>query len=134
MSDVQTFADAGERVNFTPYSAIGTNLEDVRKRRTEHDSTPLKAQICVYLTPELAAEVNTDILRELSAKRQPIYGTLLTADFATFATYFDRLPAAVRSQIPVTRDLPVDLYGYAFFACPLPPVTSFSTDRYARSD
>ena len=134
MSEFPAVADSGARVNFTPYSAIGTNLADVRKRRIEHDPTPLKQQICLYLSPELAAEVNTDVLRQLSAKQQPIYGTLLTADFATFTTYFDRLPTAVQSQLPTIKDLPEDLYGYAFFACPLPPITSLNTDRYARGD
>jgi Retinal pigment epithelial membrane protein len=134
MTNVQTSANPGGNVNFTPYSAIGTNLADVRKRRQEHDPTHLNLQLCLYLSPELAAELEPEVLRRLSARTQPIYGTLLTADLDTFSTCRDRLPTAIQSQLPTTWQLPKDLWGYAFFACPLPPVTTFSTDQYARSD
>jgi Retinal pigment epithelial membrane protein len=122
------------RVNFTPYSAIGTNLADVRKRRQEHDPTVLNLQLCLYLSPTATAGLDPDLLTKLSADTQPIYGTLLTADAETFAKYRDRLPESIQAQIPTTWQLPADLGGYAFFACPLPPVTTFSPDQYARGD
>ena len=121
--------------NFTPYSAIGTNLTDVRKRRQEHDPTPLNVQLCWYLSPELAAEVKPEILARLSTQPQPIYGTLITIDDRTLAADRAGLPDEIESQLPAnTQQLPADIYGYAFFACPLPPVTSFSADSYARGD
>ena len=121
--------------NFTPYSAIGTNLTDVRKRRQEHDPTPLNVQLCWYLSPELAAEVKPELLARLSTQPQPIYGTLMTIDDRTLADDRAGLPTAIASQIPTTTgQLPEDIYGYAFFACPLPPVTTFSADSYARGD
>jgi hypothetical protein len=69
--------------NFTPYSAIGTNLIDVSKRRQEHDPTPLDLQLCWYLTPAQAATLDLEVLTKLSANPQPIYGTLLTTDADT---------------------------------------------------
>ena len=120
--------------NFTPYSAIGTNLIDVRKRRQEHDPTPLDLQLCWYLTPAQAATLEPEVSTKLSANPQPIYGTLLTTDADTLATVRDRLPPELQAQIPTTWELPADLWGYAFFACPLPPVTTFSADQYARGD
>jgi Retinal pigment epithelial membrane protein len=121
-------------VNFTPYSAIGTNLTDVRKRRLEHDPTPLNVQLCFYLSPELAAELEPEILARLSTQPQPIYGGLTTID-DRIAQDRDRLPTAIQSQLPaMLGQLPEDLWGYAFFACPLPPVTTFSADQYARGD
>jgi hypothetical protein len=134
MSEVKTVANVVGTVNFTPYSAIGTNLADVRKRRQEHDPTSLNLHLCLYLSPEVAAELDPEVLASLSAQIQPIYGTLLTADLDTFSALGDRLPTAIQSQIPTTWQLPEDLWGYAFFTCPLPPVKTFSTDQYARGD
>jgi hypothetical protein len=134
MSEVQTVANPARTVNFTPYSAIGTNLTDVRKRRREHDPTVLKLQIGWYLTPELAAKLDPEVLARLSASVQPIYGTLLTTDSDTLAKYRDRLPSEIQPQIPSTWELPADIWGYAFFTCPLPPVTTFSAEQYARGD
>jgi Retinal pigment epithelial membrane protein len=134
MSNVQPVTNSTKVANFTPYSAIGNNLEDVRKRRREHDPTQLKLQICWYLTPEVAKKLDPEILAQLSAKVQPIYGTLLTTEAETLAQYRDRLPTQLQAQIPTTWQLPADLWGYAFFACPLPPVTTFSTDQHTRSD
>jgi Retinal pigment epithelial membrane protein len=134
MSEVQTVTNSAQTVNFTPYSAIGTNLIDVRKRRQEHDPTPLDLQLCWYLSPELAAKLEPDVLAKLSDRQQPIYGTLLTIDADTLATDRERLPVEIQSQIPTPWQLPADLWGYAFFACPLPPVTTFSADQYARGD
>ncbi len=134
MSKIQTVMNSAENVHFIPYSAIGTNLTDVRKRRQEHDSTALKLQLCLYLNPDIAAELDPEVLASLSADPQPLYGTLLNIDAETLAKYADRLPAAIQSQIPSTWQLPTDIWGYAFFACPLPPVTTFSPDQYARGD
>lgn len=134
MSDVQTVTSSEGTVNFTPYSAIGTNLTDVRKRRQEHDPTPLNLQLCWYLSPELAAKVEPEVLAKLSFDAQPIYGRLLTTDADTLAIDRERLPVEIQAQIPPTWQLPADLWGYAFFACPLPPVTTFSADQYARGD
>ena len=134
MSKIQTAAPANMTVNFTPYSALGTNLTDVRKRRKEHDPTPLNLQISWYLTPELAARLDPELLARSSVDAQPIYGRLLTFDLDTLTTLGDRLPVELQSQIPANWQLPTDLWGYAFFACPLPPVTTFSTDQYARGD
>ncbi len=133
MSKVQA-ANTTPAQNFTPYSAIGTNLTDVRKRRREHNPTPLNLQICWYLTPELAATLKPEILDRLSADRQPIYGTLLSSDAHTLAIDRDKLPAEIQSQIPAVWQLPQDLWGYAFFACPLPPVTTFNPNQFASGD
>ncbi|NJR31780.1 MAG: hypothetical protein HC778_01440 [Chamaesiphon sp. CSU_1_12] len=134
MSKNQTADPASGTVNFTPYSAIGTNLDDVRKRRREHDPTPLNLQVCWYVTPEIAATLDPDILARTSVDAQPIYGRLLTFDLETLTQFRDRLPDRIQAQIPTSWQLPADLWGYAFFACPLPPVTTFSTDQYARGD
>ncbi len=134
MSKVQTTKHPAESVNFTPYSAIGSNLTDVRKRRQEHDSTPLNVQLCWYLSPGQAAELDPDLLTRLSADAQPIHGRLLSTDATTLAADRDRLPASIQAQIPANGELPADLWGYAFFACPLPPVTTFSPEQYARGD
>ena len=67
MSKVQNTPNLAESVNFTPYSAIGTNLTDVRKRRREHDPTALNLQLCLYLSPDQAAELDPDLLTRLSA-------------------------------------------------------------------
>jgi Retinal pigment epithelial membrane protein len=134
MPQVQPATHTTKVANFTPYSAIGTNLEDVRKRRREHDPTVLNLQICWYLKPEAAAKLDPEVLDRLSAKVQPIYGTLLTADADTLARDRERLPPDLQAQIPTTWQLPADLWGYAFFACPLPPVTTYSADQYARGD
>ncbi|WP_373543892.1 carotenoid oxygenase family protein [Chamaesiphon sp.] len=133
MSEVQSIVNPPPQVNFTPYSAIGTNLTDVRKRRQEHDSTPLNLQLCWYLTPELAAAVDPEVLAALSIDAQPIHGRLLTIDVDTLATDRERLPTTIKSQIPDWQ-LPSDLWGYGFFACPLPPVTSFNAAQSARGD
>jgi Retinal pigment epithelial membrane protein len=134
MPENQSIANPAPRVNFTPYSAIGTNLTDVRKRRTEHDPTPLNLQVCWYLTPELAATLEPEVLAVLGIDAQPIYGRLITVSVETVVKYRERLPAQIQSQIPTNWQLPADLWGYAFFACPLPPVTTFSTDQYAKGD
>jgi Retinal pigment epithelial membrane protein len=134
MSKNQTVAPANGTVNFTPYSAIGTNLDDVQKRRKEHDPTPLNLQVCWYVTPELAAKLDPDVLARSSVDAQPIYGRLLTFDRDTLTKLREHLPDRIQSQIPASWQLPADLWGYGFFACPLPPVTTFSTDQYARGD
>jgi Retinal pigment epithelial membrane protein len=134
VSKVQTTKNPAESVNFTPYSAIGTNLTDVRKRRQEHDSTPLNLQLCWYLSPAQAAELDPDLLTRLSADAQPIHGRLLSTDATTLAADRDRLPPSIQAQSPANGKLPTDLWGYAFFACPLPPVTTFSPEQYARGD
>ena len=66
MSKVQNTPNLAESVNFTPYSAIGTNLADVRKRRREHEPTALNLQLCWYLSPAQAAELDADVLARLS--------------------------------------------------------------------
>ncbi|AFY95833.1 carotenoid oxygenase family protein [Chamaesiphon minutus] len=135
MTEHQTAASANGTVNFTPYSAIGTNLDDVRKRRREHDPTPLNLQVCWYVTPEIAAKLEApEVLARSSVDAQPIYGRLLTFDRETLTQLREHLPDRIQSQIPATWHLPADLWGYAFFACPLPPVTTFSADQYARGD
>jgi hypothetical protein len=134
MSEVQTVPNSAENVNFTPYSAIGTNLTDVRKRRREHDPTALNLQLCLYLSPEIAAELDPEVSARLSADIQPLYGTLLTIDAETLPQDRSRLPAEIQSQIPTTWQLPTDIWGYAFFTCPLPPVTTFNAAQSARGD
>lgn len=134
MSNVQITTNLAENVNFTPYSAIGTNLTDVQKRRQEHDPTTLNLQLCWYLSPAQAATLDPALLASLSADAQPIHGRLLTTDAVTLAQHQAGLPTSIQSQIPTTWQLPADLWGYAFFACPLPPVTTFSPDQYARGD
>jgi hypothetical protein len=134
MSNVQATEHSDSNVSFIPYSAIGTNLTDIHKRRREHDPTQLNLQFCWYLSPEAADELDPGVLSELKADRQPIYGTLLAADADTFAQYRDRLPASMQQQIPSNWQLPADIRGYAFFACPLPPLTNPGTDRFARGD
>jgi Retinal pigment epithelial membrane protein len=133
MPEVQAVTNS-DNVGFIPYSSIGTNLADVRKRRREHDPTDLNLQLCWYLSPEVAAKLDPELLAKLSADTQPVYGTLLTADKDTLAKYRDRLPPAIQSQIPTEWKLPADLCGYVFLACPLPPVTTFNPDQYARGD
>ncbi len=134
MSKVQNTPNLAESVNFTPYSAIGTNLADVRKRRREHEPTALNLQLCLYLSPEQANELEPDLLARLSADTQPIYGKLITVSATTPATDLEQLPASIQAQLPAHWQLPADLWGYAFFACPLPPVTTFSPEQYARGD
>ena len=134
MSQVPMATNPASKVGFIPHSAIGTNLLDVRKRRREHDPTILNLQLCCYLTPEETALLEPEVLTALSADRQPIYGTFLTADGDTFAKYRDRLPASIQHRIPADGQLPNDIWGYAFLACPLPPVTTYNPDQYARSD
>ena len=134
MSNVQATEHSDSNVSFIPYSAIGTNLTDIHKRRREHDPTQLNLQFCWYLSPEAADKLDPGVLSALKADRQPIYGTLLAADADTFAQYRDRLPASMQQQLPSNWQLPADLRGYAFFACPLPPLTNPGTDRFARGD
>ncbi len=134
MSEVPANTSPESNVGFIPHSAIGTNLIDVRKRRHEHDPTPLDLQLCWYLTPEAASQIKPEILVALSADRQPIYGVLLSADREKFDRYRDLLPESIQHQIPDLDRLPKDLWGYAFFACPLPPVTTNNAAQYARSD
>ncbi|WP_373540860.1 carotenoid oxygenase family protein [Chamaesiphon sp.] len=124
MSKFQSIANFDQQVNFTPYSAIGNNPPDVRKRRAEHDPTPLDLQICWYLTPELAATLEPEVLAALGSNAQPIYGRLITVGVETLVRYRERLPAQLQSSIPTTWQLPADLWGYAFFACPLPPIAN----------
>jgi hypothetical protein len=133
MPEVQAVTNS-KNVGFIPYSSIGTNLTDVRKRRREHDPTDLNLQLCWYLSPEVATELDSEVLAELSADTQPVYGTLLNTDADTLAKYRDRLPPEIQSQIPTEWKLPADLWGYVFLACPLPPVTTFNPNQYARGD
>jgi hypothetical protein len=119
---------------FIPYSAIGSNFTDIQKRRIEHDPTLLDCQFCWHLSPEIAAKLDPEVLSALKADKQPIEGTLLAADAATFAQYRDRLPASIQQQIPAIWQLPADLRGYGFFACPLPPLPNSDTDRFARGE
>jgi hypothetical protein len=134
MNQVQGATSPKVKGGFIPNSSIGTNLTDVRKRRREHDETVLDLKFCWFLTPEAAAELDPEVLTALSAHVQPFYGTLLTADAETFSQYRDRLPVAIQQQFPDKWQLPADVWGYAFMACPLPPVTTYNTDQYARGD
>ena len=109
MSKVQVTPNVAASVNFTPYSAIGTNLTDVRKRRQEHDPTALNLQLCWYLSPAQADELDPDLLARLSADTQPIYGSLITVDINTPTTDIEQLTAAIQSQLPTTWKLPADL-------------------------
>jgi hypothetical protein len=138
MTNVSGAANPNLNVGFIPRSAIGTNEKDIRKRRIEHDPTPLNLQFCWYLSPEALAEAKLDpeVLDALKADRQPIFGTLLAADVNTFAEYRDRLPASIQQPNPSIWQLPADIWGYIFVACPLPPLPSVTTftDRFARGD
>jgi carotenoid cleavage dioxygenase-like enzyme len=122
--------DYSTQGGFTPFSAIGTNEQDIKKRRREHDPTPLNLKFCWYLAPKVA----TQLPPELLAARQPLYGTLIEGDLETLEKYRDRLPEFIQAQLPATAELPNDLWGYAFFACPLPPLTTNHQKHYARGD
>ena len=134
MSEVQAAENPESTVGFMPHSAIGNNLVDVQKRRKEHDPTVLNLQFSWYLSPEVAAEIEPEILAELKADRQPIYGTLISTDRDTFLRYRDKLPESIKHTMPTIWELPTDIWGYAFITCPLPPVTSFNTAQYATGD
>ena len=134
MPEVQVAVNPEPTVGFIPHSAIGTNLVDVQKRRKEHDDTALNLKFSWYLSPSEAKEIAPEILAKLKADRQPIYGTLISADANTFTQYQDKLPAWIQEQIQTSRALPADIWGYAFITCPLPPVTSFNEAQYARGD
>ena len=115
MPEIPTPANPSAKVGFIPHSAIGTNLTDVRKRRHEHDPTPLDLQFCWYLTPEAANQIKPEVLVALSADRQPIYGVLLSVDREKFDRYRDVLPESIQHQIPANYQLPTDLCGAMLF-------------------
>ena len=115
MTNVSGAANPNLNVGFIPRSAIGTNEKDIRKRRIEHDPTPLNLQFCWYLSPEALAEAKLDpeVLDALTTNvRQPVYGTLLAADADTFAKYRDLLPASIPPPSSANWQLPADIWGY----------------------
>jgi hypothetical protein len=139
MTNISGATNSNLDVGFIPRSAIGTNAQDILKRRIEHDLTPLNLQVCWYLSPENLAEakLEPEVLDALTTNvRQPVYGTLLAADADTFAKYRDRLPASIPLPSSANWQLPADLWGYVFIACPLPPLPSETTfiDRMAGGD